>query len=237
MTIELSATQILFLRERLQTAGLSYEPLQEELLDHICCMVETKMQQGLTFHHAGDEVFTAFGKDGMQELQKQTFQLLHQKTWTMKRISLLVLAFLLATVTCVWAFNQDPPSTTPLEGDYEITSDFGMRMHPIIKEKKMHLGVDFRAPVGTEVVATSNGIVVKAKYTKGYGNYVVIKHDESYETLYSQLSKINVSINQEIKKGEVIGLSGNSGSSTGPHLHYEVRKDGKAVNPADYLRP
>ena len=238
MPIALSENQVLYLQNNLQAAGLDYVPLCDELLDHLCCMVEERMTMGLNFQQACEDALTAFGKDEIQELQNETIHLIQQKSQFMKRISLLVLAILLVSVTIIWASRQDPPSTKPLEGDFLITSDFGMRMHPIFNKMKLHKGVDFRAPIGTPVQATSDGEIIEAvEQQGGYGNYIIIKHDESFETLYSQLSEIKVIKGQKIKKGEVIGLSGNSGTSTAPHLHYEVRKDGKSVDPADFFGP
>ena len=238
MPIELSNQQVLYLEEFLSSKGLEYAPLQEELLDHICCMVESKMVEGKSFQIASKEVFDVFGKDEIKELQNQTILFLNQKTLTMKKASFLVLGLLLTTFTVIWAFNADPPSNNPLGKDYEITSPFGMRMHPVFKEKKMHLGVDFRAPVGTPVYATSDGIIEKVKIqSSGYGKHILIKHDDSFKSMYAQLSEIKVTLGQKVKKGDLIGLVGSSGTSTAPHLHYEVIKDGKKVDPEEYFGP
>lgn len=117
-----------------------------------------------------------------------------------------------------------------------IASGFGMRMHPIYKTRKMHSGMDFSAPTGTPVYATGKGKVVKVKkLRKGYGYHVVIDHGFNYETLYAHLSKIEVRTGQRIKRGDVIGLVGNTGTSTAPHLHYEVHKNGKRINPINFF--
>lgn len=114
-------------------------------------------------------------------------------------------------------------------------SAFGMRMHPILKVRKMHEGIDLTAPRGTQVFASANGTVTTARYTPyGYGNKVVIDHGFGYETLYAHLSNVKVKPDQEVKRGEVIGLVGSTGLSTCPHLHYEVHLHGRPVNPINY---
>ena len=110
-----------------------------------------------------------------------------------------------------------------------------MRMHPILKEKRMHNGIDFLAKEGTPVMASANGKVRSAEHADSYGNRVIIDHGNGFSTSYSQMQKYIVNPDQSVKKGEVIGYVGSSGLSTAPHLHYEVMKDGKYVDPSDYL--
>jgi murein DD-endopeptidase MepM/ murein hydrolase activator NlpD len=117
-----------------------------------------------------------------------------------------------------------------------ISGYFGYRLHPILKYMRMHDGMDFTAPTGTKVYAAGDGIVEEVKLSRsGYGNKVVINHGFSYETVYAHLSKILVKEGDKVTRGTVIGLIGNTGLSTGPHLHYEVRKKGKAVDPINYF--
>ena len=116
-----------------------------------------------------------------------------------------------------------------------MTSGYGYRIHPIYKTRKMHYGMDYSAKVGTEIYATGDGVISKVKRSKrGYGNYVKINHGFGYETLYAHMSKYIVKKGQKVKRGEVIGYVGNSGISTAPHLHYEVRKDNKKINPVNF---
>jgi murein DD-endopeptidase MepM/ murein hydrolase activator NlpD len=116
-----------------------------------------------------------------------------------------------------------------------VASGYGWRIHPIYKTEKLHTGMDFTASVGTDIYATGNGTVVKVeKDGRGYGNTVIINHGYGYETLYGHMSKFNVRPGQKVKRGDLIGFVGNSGSSTGPHLHYEVRKNGNPVNPVNF---
>ncbi len=114
-------------------------------------------------------------------------------------------------------------------------SPFGMRMHPIHKVPKMHTGIDLTAPTGTKIFAAGDGVVSKTEFSnRGYGNEIRIEHGYGYMTLYAHLSKILVKEGQQIKRGDIIGLVGNTGLSTSPHLHYEVRINGKPVNPVNY---
>ncbi len=116
-----------------------------------------------------------------------------------------------------------------------VASGYGMRMHPIYKTVKMHTGMDFTAPVGTEIYATGNGTVSKIEMNgRGYGHNIIINHGYGYETLYGHLSRIVVRLGQKVKRGDLIAYVGNSGSSTGPHLHYEVRKHGNPINPVNF---
>lgn len=115
-------------------------------------------------------------------------------------------------------------------------SGWGYRMHPIYKVRKMHYGMDFTAPTGTPVYATGDGKVLEVSGSSrsrvGFGLVIKIDHGFGYETLYGHLSAFNVKRGQQVKRGDVIGYVGNTGGSTAPHLHYEVHKNGRAVNPA-----
>lgn len=232
----LNEQQILSIENILEEKGLDYGPLKEELLDHICCQVEQSMADGHLFHQALQQSLDAFQEDEMKELQTQTLTLLNQNQLFMKRLSVAALLTMLTLAAFTW-LHHDPPTIAPLKGKVVITSGFGMRLHPIHKVKKQHKGVDFKAPMGTPVYATSDGEVVKAEFHKGYGNHVIIRHDKQFSSLYGQLSKMEVKVGQKIKRGDVIGAVGSSGASTAPHLHYEVIKDGEAVDPEAYFRP
>ena len=113
-------------------------------------------------------------------------------------------------------------------------SGYGMRIDPIYKTAKFHNGMDFSANIGTPVYATGDGIIKKAGWQSGYGKIVVVNHGFGYETWYAHLNKYNVRVGQKVVRGEVIGEVGNTGKSTGPHLHYEVHLKGKVVNPVNY---
>ncbi len=114
-------------------------------------------------------------------------------------------------------------------------SGFGVRIHPVYKIRKMHSGIDFTAPIGTPIYATGDGRVEAVGMDGGYGRRVVIDHGYSYKTLYGHMSKFEVKPGQQVKRGDLIGHVGNSGTSTGPHLHYEVHKNGQPVNPINFI--
>jgi len=117
-------------------------------------------------------------------------------------------------------------------------SGWGYRIHPIYKVRKMHYGMDFTAPVGTPVYATGDGKVISTKGSKrsrsGFGLQLSIDHGFGFETLYGHLNAFNVKRGQKVKRGDIIAFVGNTGGSTAPHLHYEVHKNGKKINPAYY---
>ena len=120
---------------------------------------------------------------------------------------------------------------TPINGA-RLSSPFGMRKHPIVGFNKMHRGTDFAAPLGTPIMASGDGIVIKAGWCGGGGNCVKIKHNTTYQTIYAHMSKFsNLAVpGSRIKQGQIIGYVGSTGMSTGPHLHYEVIENGKKVN-------
>ena len=113
-------------------------------------------------------------------------------------------------------------------------SAFGWRMHPILGYLKMHSGIDLTAPTGTPIYASGDAVVVRADRAGGYGNHVRLNHGYGYVTVYGHLSKLLLRPGQKVKRGDVIGLVGSTGLSTSPHLHYEVRINGKPVNPLNF---
>jgi murein DD-endopeptidase MepM/ murein hydrolase activator NlpD len=128
------------------------------------------------------------------------------------------------------------PYRKPVVGEVEFTSGFGVRSDPFLGRPAMHTGLDFRAASGDPVRATANGKVVSAAWAGGYGRMVEIDHGNGLSTRYGHLSEINVRVGDQIKIGQVIGEVGSTGRSTGPHLHYETRIDGEAVDPQKFLR-
>jgi len=119
---------------------------------------------------------------------------------------------------------------------FRVTSDFGMRANPVTGNVGMHQGVDLAAPEGTEVFAAADGVVTYTGYDPVYGNYVVISHSERWTSLYGHLQIIETVLRTNVKSGSLIGRVGSTGQSTGPHLHFELRQDGKPLNPAGKLR-
>ena len=126
------------------------------------------------------------------------------------------------------------PSRMPLDGS-RLTSSYGMRNHPVTGGRRRHKGIDLAAPTGTPIYATADGQVSKAQSFSSYGLYVSIEHGGDLQTRYAHMSRIAVASGETVKKGDLIGYVGSTGRSTGPHLHYEVRVAGKAVNPLPYM--
>lgn len=131
----------------------------------------------------------------------------------------------LGTGTFIW----------PAPGYSRITSPYGMRVHPILKKKKLHTGMDIGAPKGANIVAADSGTVIQVGWNGGYGNTVMINHGNNIVTLYAHASATLVSVGQTVEQGQTIAKVGSTGWATGPHLHFEVRKNGDPVNPVPYL--
>jgi murein DD-endopeptidase MepM/ murein hydrolase activator NlpD len=127
------------------------------------------------------------------------------------------------------------PSLVPVDG-VKLTSDYGMRWHPVLGGRRAHKGVDLAAPIGTPIHAAADGMVSRADWFSGYGLYIALEHGGQIETRYGHMSRLNVAAGQMVHKGDIIGYVGTTGRSTGPHLHYEVRIAGEAVNPMPYLQ-
>lgn len=128
------------------------------------------------------------------------------------------------------------PNGEPIQG-LRINDRFGMRMHPVRKKRVMHNGIDYKANVGTPVYATADGAVEYAGYNKssGFGNLIILQHGLGFKTYYAHLSKLKIKSGSYVSKGQLIGLSGNTGTSTGPHLHYEVRHLYRAIDPEPFV--
>jgi len=120
---------------------------------------------------------------------------------------------------------------TPINGA-RLSSSYGMRKHPILGYNKMHQGTDFAAPMGTPIMASGTGKILKAGWCGGGGNCVKIRHNSTYSTVYAHMSKFARGIKKGVRvsQGQIIGYVGSTGMSTGPHLHYEVIKNGKKIN-------
>ncbi|MDA3881882.1 MAG: M23 family metallopeptidase [Bacteroidales bacterium] len=129
------------------------------------------------------------------------------------------------------------PGIQPLSNNdiTRFSSGFGYRIHPIYKTLKMHTGIDLTAPPGTKIYASGDGVVKRARFVRGYGKSVTVSHGYKYESIYAHMSMILVKPGQKVKRGEVVGLVGNTGTSTGPHLHYEIRKNNQPINPINYF--
>lgn len=234
----LSSKEINLVMNALADRGIS-NVMRDELTDHICCETEALMSQGASFDESLEKALATFAPGELHRINKEVKNIYFQKL--MKR-TLSTTAGLM-TAACLILFltlsSFEPPSILPVAGDSpRISSDFGMRRHPIDKKMMLHKGIDLPLAEGTEIRATADGIVDKVflEDKEGYGIHVIIKHDEEYSSLYASLSEISVAEGQEVKKGQMIALSGNSGTSTAPHLHYEVRYKNEPVDPQQFLK-
>ncbi|MEP2023309.1 MAG: M23 family metallopeptidase [Reichenbachiella sp.] len=231
----LSKTQYLYISNDLKSRGLS-KGFRTELLDHICCMVENQLTDGKPFSIAYKEVLSDFGNEGFEELKQTSPVIKKQRRKTISQILASGIAASLFMIVFGGVDAQEPPTISPLDHYKRITSNFGKRYNPLKKEHDFHKGIDFSAKTGTPVQSTASGTVisVQEKLT-GYGYKVEIEHTEGYITRYAHLSKIIVKEGELVTLGQTIGLSGNTGASTAPHLHYEVIKEGEHVDPLGYL--
>lgn len=125
----------------------------------------------------------------------------------------------------------------PLAGDMKITSPYGERVHPIIGEEAFHRGVDLRAQYGSSILAPADGVVLYTGSTTEYGNMLVVLHGGGIATVYGHLWKFAVHSYERVEKGQLLGYTGNTGFSTGPHLHFEVRQNSEPTNPLEWLPP
>jgi murein DD-endopeptidase MepM/ murein hydrolase activator NlpD len=128
------------------------------------------------------------------------------------------------------------PVRKPIMGEIDLSSGFGVRTDPFLGRPAMHTGLDFRSSIGDPVRATASGVVEAAGWSGGYGKMVEIDHGNGFSTRYGHLSEIEVKVGQKIAIGQIVGRVGSTGRSTGPHLHYETRIDGDAVDPQKFLR-
>ncbi|OJV65985.1 MAG: hypothetical protein BGO41_08610 [Clostridiales bacterium 38-18] len=218
---------ITFLKEQrdiVATKKLELEGIQEQLLGYI----DTKMKKQDELTVALNNLI-AYKQDlksdesAMIELEKATQNDADKITDLIKNLKL---AATYVGGEMMW----------PVPGKYSISSYFGNRLHPISKEYTMHTGIDIESPRKTPFVAAQTGTVVFANWFAGYGKAIIIDHGGGYTTLYGHLDVISVSVGDVVKKGEVIGQTGNTGYSTGPHLHFEVRMNGEYVDPLTYVK-
>ena len=155
--------------------------------------------------------------------------------WTNPQTTSLAIATTSAPIAAQRPTSVSIPSRMPVEGA-ALTSGYGMRWHPVLGGRRQHKGVDLAEPTGTPVYATADGVISKAEWFSSYGLFISVEHGADIQTRYGHLSRLNVEAGQQVHKGDLIGYVGSTGRSTGPHLHYEVRIAGTAVNPIPYLQ-
>lgn len=127
------------------------------------------------------------------------------------------------------------PTGIPLKGGAEVSSEFGVRRNPFGRSYEFHSGLDFKGAIGTPIHVTAPGVVIKAEWDGGYGYHVIVDHGYGYQTLYAHLSRMAVTQGTRLERDRIVGFLGNTGRSSGPHLHYGVYRNGQAVDPKSYL--
>ncbi|RKD30090.1 murein hydrolase activator EnvC family protein [Thermohalobacter berrensis] len=197
-------------REMLKVARKKAEEKREKLL--LATRAKKRMMEKL--------------KDNIEELEKQEDSLIRQAKKLEQEIRRKQLSGKYAGGKLAW----------PAPGYYRITSPFGPRFHPILRKQKLHTGIDIGVPLGRKIVAANDGVVQHAGWLGGYGKVVIIDHGGGITTLYAHNSRLLVRAGQRVRKGQAIALAGSTGYSTGPHLHFEVRVNGKYVNPLPWLK-
>ncbi len=207
--------------------------VSEEILDHFLSEIENRMISGESFEVAFQNIKNQFLPEEIKKVSrnKQWLVMMKQtKIWSFP-----IAASLVLMVVVLKTHSQSVGEWSAPIPDSElvrVSSDFGLRQHPINQTKKMHWGVDLVAKAGTTVRSVASGKVLEVAVSNtGYGNTITVEHNDSIQTRYSQLQDILVKEGDEVGHLDVIGTVGSSGLSTGPHLHFEVIKNGQKVNP------
>jgi murein DD-endopeptidase MepM/ murein hydrolase activator NlpD len=215
----------------LKEKGLFFKNSIEEYTDHFTSMYEDHL---LKYEAKQAELYiqVAINRLDSKQINQDYLKLYYKNKFIMLAS--------ISSILCIFFLNfpqADPPSIQPLKYTAnQVSSAYGMRTHPVSETKVLHKGIDIKAKTGTHVVATSAGVIVKAEYSKKNGYFIEIKHDATYSTRYLHLSKLDVEANDKIELGQKIGEVGSTGLSSAPHLHYEVLENGKAVDPAPYMK-
>lgn len=229
--------------ELIKLAGINNNAQIEEMTDHYLSEIEYSIENGNTEQKAIRETYQKIALTDLKPVNQNR----DHKKWFIAILALIAFIILAITqynqhtkktVSTVDLVTYEAPKGWPISnGIDQITSSFGLKTNPISNELRFHKGIDIKAPTGTLIQSTGDGWISEIGYKPNTGNYILIKHNDLYSTRYLHLSKIEVTNNQKIKKGEIIGLVGNSGISLTPHLHYEVIKNKLAVDPMDVISP
>ncbi|MFP4199901.1 MAG: murein hydrolase activator EnvC family protein [Clostridia bacterium] len=159
--------------------------------------------------------------DALEEMERRSEQIARDITEKQEALALAE-----GTPYLIWPLDQ---------GTFWVSSPFGQRYHPILGQWRMHSGIDLAASTGTPIKAAASGVVLDVGWMGGYGLSVIVAHTSSISTLYAHASSLRVQSGQEVQQGDTVGLVGSTGMSTGPHLHFEVRRDGQVQDPVEYL--
>lgn len=232
--------QYKWIAKALKENGIKNKALLQEMVDHYASMHE----QHINSKSADDQpnkneiknfILAQIKNDDLKELNSE-INAIHKPTKKIICMSTLLFLCLLFFSNSFFVSDSEPPSQWPLEQKHSVSSEFGMRIHPIKKKKVMHKGIDIVAKKGTPVLASASGKIIETDYNELLGHFIVIQHDAIYSSRYHHLSERTHQLGEQVSKGDVIGKVGSTGLSTAPHLHFEVIKNKRKVDPSDYLR-
>ena len=228
----LSNKEILQIESSLKELDIEAE-VSVEILDHLICSIERSLLNGESFENAFELAWGNFHPAEITEINSN-----YKRLKQIKMLKKFILPICFFLCLSLFAYAQYAPQIMqwqpPInkEANAIVASDYGYHLHPINKIYKLHKGIDYAAPLGTKVFAVKEGLIVEViKSNSGYGNYVVVEHQDSIQTKYAQLHDILVQKGDKVTTQNPIGTVGSSGASTGPHLHFEVIKNGKHINP------
>ena len=237
----------------LKLTGVKDKQTVEELTDHYLTHIEEEIKRGVNTQQAIRETYQEIAHLEFIDLSKEKRK---KNKWLFFLLLIAILISFLGIRYDVLGTHKNttldqqlfergqvehetqPPSGIPLSQSLmDISSDFGLRMHPINKEMVQHKGIDIKAKLGTPVLATGDGEVIDAGFEERPGYFIKLKHNSEFSSRYLHLSEILVEPGSTVKKGEVIGKVGSSGFSFRPHLHYEILKSDVPINPKEYIKP
>lgn len=230
----------------LRSVGIRDTEIIEEMTDHYLSEIEVRMDEGLNEEEAIAKTISRIETTHLELLQSKK-----RSVWPYALGAIVILLGILS----FYLIRQPIDGETEVATDAKeviievtpngwpiakpkarITSHFGKRTHPVTKHKILHRGIDIMAPIGTPILATGDATVKEIGYNKKAGQYIILRHGERYTTKYFHLSDISVAEGDTITKGTTIGLSGNSGISTAPHLHYEIIDQNAPIDPMECIR-
>ncbi|MDG2450263.1 MAG: M23 family metallopeptidase [Saprospiraceae bacterium] len=230
-------------RELLIISGVSEGEALEEMVDHYLCDIESQIGQNISPQIAIRKTLQNIARTdySYQANAKRT-----NRSLLVAIMGLMLLSFMVYKVAIETKDNapiefvQNIPVLHgwPLEEAFtQISSKFGIRQHPILMSSVLHKGVDIKAKIGTSVLATGDGVIKETGFTEKAGKYIIVEHNARFSSRFNHLASVDVSVNDRVFKGSMIGKVGNSGMSTAPHLHFEIMDDNQHVDPLTYLMP
>lgn len=224
----------------LRSIGIKDTEIIEEMTDHYLTEIEMLMDKGLDEQEAIKVTIGQIKSTSLHLLRSRRKSIWPHLVATLMLLGTVSIYFMHRPASPISedssTITDVAPSGWPIaKPKAEVTSHFGHRIHPVTKLKKLHRGIDIKAPIGTPVVATGDAMVKKIGFNKRAGRFIILKHGDRYTTRYHHLSAISVAEGDVITKGTIIGKSGNSGISMAPHLHYEIIDENAPIDPMECI--